>query len=169
MGWLDYFFPKKTYTTENFKAAGCIFTDGNLILAGYQPKILSISGIGGSRKEGETYKETALREMVEELFEIYPLKELLTKLETIDHQRVLVNGSYVCIIYSFTQLNEIISMIEQYYPDSKLYDKFPADFLDLIFTRKNIDSEVTTLALLPVIRSGVLSIDEHFIKDMIKL
>jgi hypothetical protein len=60
-------------------------------------------------------------------------------------------------------------MIEEYYPDSKLYDNYPADFLDLIFTRKNIDSEVTTLALLPVIRSGLLSIDEHFIRDMIKL
>ena len=50
--------------------AGIMFTDGKLVLAGYNSKHLFISGIGGKIKENETPILTAVRETVEELFEL---------------------------------------------------------------------------------------------------
>ena len=72
--------PKRLFTrlvninaenVENFRAAGSVFTDSKIILAGYQPRKKKpfISGIGGKREEGESYMDTAIRETVEELFE----------------------------------------------------------------------------------------------------
>jgi 8-oxo-dGTP pyrophosphatase MutT (NUDIX family) len=65
-------FFRNFFTTKKVSrpGAGCIFTDGNLILAGYQPKGPYISGIGGSSFDGEEPIVTAMREVMEELLGI---------------------------------------------------------------------------------------------------
>ena len=50
--------------------AGIMFTDKNSVLAGYSSHKLAITGIGGKKKGDETAIQTAIRETVEELFEL---------------------------------------------------------------------------------------------------
>lgn len=64
--------------TTNFRSAGIVFTNGKVVLAGYQRKIRNgreistfISGIGGATEEGETPLQTAIRETVEEIYDFY--------------------------------------------------------------------------------------------------
>ena len=102
---------KKEYSLKEFDGAGCIFTDGTHILAGYQKG--KISGIGGTRMEGETYIQTALREFVEEKFEYKPTPDLMFQLEhAIEPRRLFMNGSYVCVQYSFEDLEAFMLIIK---------------------------------------------------------
>jgi hypothetical protein len=57
---------------EDYIAAGCIFTNQTHVLAALQTKrgVEKISGLGGMKKTGESCERTALRETLEELFEL---------------------------------------------------------------------------------------------------
>jgi 8-oxo-dGTP pyrophosphatase MutT (NUDIX family) len=140
------------------KSSGCCFTDGNLYLAGYQPnkKTPSINGIGGHIEEGETELQAAIRETIEELFEIHPvpptvLKEIRTN---IPPREVHTNHSYTIHVYTFEDLEHMLRRIQAYNLQSKVYQKFPTSIGDLVFKR-NISNcrkaEITHLAVLPFV------------------
>lgn len=154
----------------DFLAAGCIFTDGNLILAGYQPtKVVPIiSGLGGKREGDEFLEETAIRETVEELFEIHSLPSgLVQRIENLCTPRqILQNGAYGAIVYTFKDLDKILRICSSYKLVSPLYTKFPRTLDQLLFGRLQSSSsvEVTHLALLPLVSKQV--IDPSFIEDM---
>lgn len=163
----------KKYT--KYISAGVIFTDGKILLAGYQPhkKNPCISGIGGKKKEGETYIITALREMLEELFEFNEIpKKLIKEIKSlIIPQKILENSGYIIIVYDFQDLEMILKIIKIYKLQSILYDKFPKNLMELIFNRKiNSDSkcEISHLSLLPVIKHDKKNsfIDNLFIDDI---
>jgi hypothetical protein len=157
---------KKEYSLKDFNGAGCIFTDGTHILAGYQKG--KISGIGGTRIKDENYMQTALREFIEEIFEYKPTPDLLFQLEhAIEPQRVFINSSYVCVQYSFEDLEVFMLIVKLSEIYSVLYDESPVTVSDLIFNRKCIavsNQEVFELCLLPL-RQGC-QIDKNFIKDI---
>ena len=165
-----FFSISKKREYNNFKGAGCIFTNKIHILAGYQPnkKEPTISGFGGKRQGTETYIETALRETIEELFHIkdVPIALLDRIRDTVVPERILYQGHYRAIIYTFDHLIEILACVKYYIGKSDLYpDGFPMTLNDLIIERKiNASAEISQLCVLPV--SNNLTIDSFFIKDI---
>jgi hypothetical protein len=157
---------KKEYSLKNFDGAGCIFTDGTHILGGYQKG--AISGIGGSRIDGETYLQTALREFVEEVFEYKPTPDLMFQLENaIEPEGVFMNGSYVCVHYTFEDLEAFMLIIKLSEIDSVLYNSPPLTLTDLVFQRKYptaINQEILELCILPLRRD--CQINKAFISDI---
>ena len=159
--------PLRSLRTD-FLAAGCIFTDGNLILAGYQPtkETPIISGLGGKREGDEFMEETAIRETVEELFEIHTLPTgLVQRIEMgCVPRKVLQNGAYGAIIYNFKDLEKILRICSSYKLVSPLYTKFPKTLDQLLFGRVqgSLKPEVSHLLLLPLVNKQV--IDPSFIE-----
>lgn len=141
-----------------FKAAGCFFTDERYVLAGYQqtkstPKL---SGIGGAKLQGETPTQTALRETIEELFDI-PTKRvprgLIQELEAnVPPRRIVQNNSYSLVCYTFEDLEAILVILGSRRLTSNLYDTFPRNLYELLFLRKiRKEAEISHLALLPFV------------------
>lgn len=145
------------------------------ILAAYQTKknlsnqkYSHISGLGGKREGNETYMETALRETLEELFDLEKVPgDLLKSIEeTMIPTRILLDGSYVCVVYALDQLVEILYVCNQYLQHPILYPAgVPLTLEDLILKRTvNTTSEVSHLCLLPLI--SPLKIDRFFLDDV---
>jgi hypothetical protein len=162
---------------ETYSAAGVAFTNGRHVLAGYQPhkKHPSISGIGGSKEDGESYMETALRECVEELFEPLSIpKTLLTKLASVAPQKVIQTGSYINVVYTFDDLEAMLKQIKRSGLVSPLYMAFPKTLTELIMNRIPAKSlgpekavEISHLALLPVVTHAADTLmDPYFMADM---
>ena len=162
-------------SSKKYISAGVIFTNRKILLAGYQPRKKNpcISGIGGKKKDGETYIITALREMLEELFEFNEIpKKLIKEIKSlIIPQKILENSGYIIVVYDFQDLEIILKIIKIYKLQSTLYDKFPKNLMELIFNRKiNSDSkcEISHLSLLPLIKhnKNYPFVDKTFINDM---
>jgi len=155
-----------------YKAAGCLFTDGNYVLAGVQRKNRCISGFGGVRIDGETYIQTALRELVEELFEIHDLNPTAyEELALVVVSKTLFDNGYINLVYSFKDLELFLRILEKYEAcvNSKMYIAFPLSINELIFGRSPLESsEISYLALLPIIDydKRVGYIDPVFFNDM---
>jgi hypothetical protein len=82
--------------------AGILFTDERMVLAGCRSNGV-ITGIGGKRKQDETPYKTAVRETLEELFEYkkVPVKMIEAVIESVPYKKIIKNGSYVFLLYSF--------------------------------------------------------------------
>jgi len=160
--------PPKTATTIDFEGAGCIFTNGSMVLAGYQPKkgVKLISGFGGSRKVGENYFDTAMRELLEELLEIKPNTHLLAYLNhEFQPKKVLVNGTYIILQYSLNDIDTLLEIVGRFNYHSVIYNQMPINLLDLIFTRKYLKGmEVVNVIILPFINDFI--IDPNFRQDI---
>lgn len=143
-------------TESRYKSAGCFFTDGRYVLAGYQQNktVPRISGIGGAKHDGESPVETALRETIEELFNIdYIPQIVITDIKiNIPPKNVFKNHSYRLVTYTFSDLDYLLKILNKHGMKSPLYNTFPTNFQDLLFNRK-IDkrSEISHLALLPFV------------------
>ena len=170
MEWISSLFKSKmvTPTLTNFKAAGCVFTDGKYILAGYQPKRseYNISGFGGSRLYGETYMQTALRETLEEFFEVDPPRHLIDDIEQLLKPTAThINDTYVLVQYTFEDLIKLLGYSKSACKHTDLYDIFPESLNDLIFNRNHTPrSEVHQLCLLPF--KSNIKIGKDFKKDI---
>jgi hypothetical protein len=142
-----------------YTSAGCVFTDGKLFLAGYQPnkKRPCISGLGGSKKKGEIAQETAIRETLEELFHLKKLpKKLTDKLIQMVPEKTCQNGSYFMYIYSFNQLEDMLRLCAAYDLVSPLYSTMPTSLIDLLLHRThNKKAEVSHLCLLPLVKHNL--------------
>ena len=147
--------------------AGCLFTNYNHVLAGYQPKKKTpfISGFGGKKLNYETITETAIRETIEELFDInYVPFELIYRIKKINPTKVVMQDNYLLFVYSFEQLLDILYISKEII-STNLYLSFPLTIPDLIFNRIiNNKSEVSQLCLLPYTKN--IKIDPIFILDI---
>lgn len=147
--------PEETYDST-YSAAGVLFTDGTHCLAGYQPnkKIPCITGIGGMKEIGETAIITALREAVEEIFNVknvspYLIDTLQAKLQV---RKCIQNNTYIIFVYNFNDLEVLLKLVKQYKIRSNLYKKFPRTLTDLIFLRNiSQESEIRYFSLLPLV------------------
>jgi len=149
--------------TSSKPAAGCIFTDGYVVLAGYQPKGPYISGIGGTCLEGEESIKTAMRETIEELLNFTPHDTVLKSLVKLQYSKKLLNGNYTIFVYSFKDLEHILDILHKFKYKSPIYDSFPESIEELIFDRQLANIEVTHLCILPL--KADLKIDKNFITD----
>jgi len=163
---------RKTY--EGYTAAGCLFTENGLVLAGVQPNKTPrcISGLGGKKHFGETYIQTALRETVEELYgydyfeHMVEFSEIIRKvINTVPSRNCIENGNYISVIYTFKDLEAIMGIVAKQGLSSPFYVKPPKTLQDLLLKRNwgDLQPEVTTLVLLP---AAQIMVDNNFAEDV---
>ena len=161
--------PVYFYEVMDYEGAGCLFTNKQLVLTGYQPTKMapSISGIGGTKKPGETFQETAFRETIEELFNVEKIPAgLLEAIEVnLTPETIAKNDTYVFIVLSFNDLETILRLCKSYGLKTPMYKKFPLTLQDLIFKRL-LDStaEISHLLLIPMVKE--ICVDPYFVKDL---
>jgi len=109
---------------------------------------------------------TAIRETLEELFNIKPDIELINNIILIfSNNKTILNNDYYLIIYSFDNLELLLQLLQKNNIHSNLYDKIPSNISELIFTRKiDINIEISHLCLLPLKENVQLNSD--FIQDI---
>jgi hypothetical protein len=156
-----------------YTCAGVLFTNGTHVIGGYQPKkeFPCISGIGGKRELRDTsFLYTGLREFLEEVFAIEPNPSYIELIqENVTPLRIVELGGYINSVYSFTDLETILRLLQQNGAESRLYETFPTTIDSLMYTRKiGEDQEITHLAILPRVSThgdGAF-VGREFIKDM---
>lgn len=151
--------------------AGILFTDGKFVLAGYDQHKSTITGIGGKPKDGETIKQTALRETIEELFEFEEIPEALMRLLNVvlTFDSMITRSGYSIFIMTFADLNLIFrTLLMVHNLKSKVYDVLPTCLNQLIMDRKiHPDAEFSHMLLLPY-ENGV-TINKRLVNDIIHL
>jgi hypothetical protein len=153
-----------------YTSAGCIFTNGTHILAGYQPNKPNpcISGLGGKKEEGETMLQTAVRETIEELFGFYDFPEIVSKVCLLEPMQVFHNGKYGMVVYSFCDLEKILCLVKESGKPSPLYANMPVTLSDLVFLRLAGKAEISHLCVLPLVKHDkkLAFIEPYFLKDL---
>lgn len=154
----------------NFSAAGMLFQDGDRFLSGWNPSLTAWSGFGGKRRGNETSIQTAVREVVEEIFQVNLVREDINTLEEelspFDFKQ---NGEYVVFFMNVSSLFQISVFLEKKGYRSPLYSSFPANVVDLIEARRLPEGnpyEVTHLCLLDANFSSA-PVDKYFRSDLL--
>ena len=130
--------------------AGILFVDGQSrsVLAGFHPKLNRLSGFGGKSKEEETAEQTAVREVVEELFGVFTLTE-----EHIDVFAEKLHSSklyseYTVFIEPIETIFELSTFLSKNGYFSPFYNEFPLSISELIYHRiLSETSEVSDISL----------------------
>jgi len=159
-----------------YKAAGILFLEGPVALAGIQKHRLVIngklnaklSGFGGRKEEGDIdWVHTAYRETLEELFDIenVPIRLINELRAVIPYREHIQSGSYFNLRLTFTDLKTLLFITVKHIKTSPLYKKMPLTLDDLILKRApQAASEIGSLALVPVFQ--VCEIDGDFAQDL---
>lgn len=143
---------------RTWTGAGLVFTNGDLILCGYEPhkKIPAIYGIGGKRESTDTtYYHTAFREAFEEILGVGPPVSLVGALvgATRPQKTVKVGGGYIMIQYTFADLVRFLEIMRSAGVRTLFYTKAPRTVEDLIMRRLcRVSTEMTHLCVLPVVQ-----------------
>ena len=124
-----------------------------------------IGGFGGKKEKNEVYEETAIREMVEELFNVTNVSfTLIINIKKIIPLKTLHHNNYYILVYTFDDLLTILAECNKFIK-SDLYEIMPTTIESLIFNRLyNEKSEISTLCLLP--KSKFLKIEKDFTIDV---
>jgi 8-oxo-dGTP pyrophosphatase MutT (NUDIX family) len=148
--------------------AGIMFTDGKFVLAGYNPKKCHISGIGGKAEEGETPIQTAIRETLEELFELETIpEELKTVLyENLTFDTLFFTSDYTTFVMDFRyDLEVFFEVISKFDVRSRVYSTIPQTLEQLLMTRIVVpEAELSHLMLIPCVYN--IGLDENFVQDI---
>ena len=156
----------------NFSSAGILFEDTggdkSHYLSGWNPKLKAWSGFGGKRRGDETAWQTALREVVEELFGLRIKKDDLHSLyQKLTPFEFFQNDSYVCFICPLRTVFEISAYLEGFGYKSPFYIKFPIT-LDELLVSRNCETvkfpEITDLQLISLPFEQPL--DPYFVSDL---
>ena len=136
----------------SYVAAGPIFTDGRLALAGYQPSKSCITGIGGKAEEGEIPIMTAMREFIEEIYCCAAPGLLITQLAVaVSPRRRLLAGDYELLEYNFDDLEQLLGVVASAELESPAYSRMPRTLIELILWRvPPKEAEVHCLSLIPL-------------------
>ncbi len=170
--------PDPPLTQSSYFGAGCIFTDGIHILAGWQPRKRNpgLTGIGGAKHQGETFLTTAYRETIEELFHIKTVPPIFINHLKVHMKpnKILESNGYVSVVFDFDDLHQMLRECKRMGLSSPVYDKFPTDLMSLLRNRKFLDTtEIEILGLLPVVREfhpkRRVYVREDLLRDMEKL
>lgn len=153
--------------------AGCLFTNGTHVLAGYQPnkQYPSINGIGGKPEEGEEDVVTALREFLEEVFGIYDCVKGIAQLRMVEPRGVLSQKRYTTFIYNFEDLEKMLEIVSTLEVSSPLYAEAPRCLMDLLFKRLPVKSEISHLCILPFIEHDNKNafVEPYFLRDISRI
>jgi hypothetical protein len=137
-----------------YHGAGMIFDNGRTILCGVEPskRTGGLYGIGGKRESTDAnYRETAAREMLEELFGLHrPSRALLQQILVAPPREETTVDGYVMLRYGFDDLVLMLRILRG--QTSPFYNKMPTNISELILTRRHVaKAEMTHLCLLPMI------------------
>lgn len=164
---------------NDFSAAGCSFQNDSHVLCGYQPYKQGITGIGGKREGTENVLETAFRETIEELFNIDSVPRSLIDIcivELVPQRIIHMGGGYYNLVLNLEdQLPYLLALCAASRLETTLYpeNQVPDNLIDLLYKRrKNVNMEVESLALLPIVRKASPKrdlVDRQFTRDMKKL
>jgi len=146
--------------------AGILFTDGKLVLAGYDLNKKSITGIGGKKQGLEFPFQTGLRETIEEIFELEHLSPNVLRYieQELVFDRCICYKEYTTFIMSFHDLEKIMKQIVLYNLKSKVYPVLPETLSDLILKRKpHPNAELKWIILVP---NEKLEFSKSFLKDL---
>jgi len=143
-----------------YKGAGMIFTDGSVVLCGWEPRKRrpGLYGIGGKAEntvDRRDYRVTAAREVLEELYGAPPPARLVdTVAATLcgDGERAEMVDGYVMIRQDFRGLRRLLGLVAASGFRSPLYGvRAPRTLEELVFARKSAAAtEMAQLCLLPV-------------------
>jgi hypothetical protein len=140
-----------------------IFTDGSVVLCGWEPRKRrpGLYGIGGKAERAldhGDYRQTAVREVIEELYGAVPSARLMETVAAAicgDAGRATVaDGDYLMIRCSFRDLQRLLELVVAARPAmvSPLYPtRLPRTLEELLFARCSaVATEMAQLCLLPV-------------------
>ena len=147
--------------------AGILFTDGTMCLAGYNQHRFCISGIGGKAKDGELVYQTAVRETLEELFELEEIPDACMSIicSSLKFNTVMSVPNYSTFIMSFNDLDKILLFVRMFQVKSRVYSEIPGTITELLLNRKTHENaEFSHLALLPCTYN--LALDRHLLNDI---
>jgi hypothetical protein len=149
----------------DYKGAGMIFTDGSVVLCGWEPRKRrpGLYGIGGKAEDAvdrRDYRQTAVREVIEELYGAVPSARLVDTVAAAlcsdTGGAALVDGDYLMIRCSFRDLQRLLGLVAAARPAliSPLYSaRLPRSLEELLFARCSAAAtEMAQLCLLPVTR-----------------
>jgi hypothetical protein len=164
---------------QNHMGAGCVFSDGKHVLAGYQPnkKKPGITGIGGHKEGEETYLQTAYRETIEEIFHVtitsIPVGLIDKLIRCMKPKKIKIKKGYVLITFTFTDLDLFLKVCKKAGLRSPLYAKLPVNLIEVIQKRGyDLTAEISSFALLPVVKSHTKLrnfVNPLFIQDMLDM
>jgi hypothetical protein len=137
-----------------------IFTDGSVVLCGWEPRKRKpgLYGIGGKAENSvdhRDYRHTAAREVLEELFGVVPattLVEAVAREFCGDVDRTSMVDGYVIIRCSFRDLQQLLRRVAAARLKSPMYpERVPRSLEELLFARHSVAAtEMAQLCLLPV-------------------
>jgi hypothetical protein len=149
-------------------AAGIFFSDERHVLSAYQKKNgnLIVSGLGGKQEPTDaTIYYTAIRETLEELYDIKPSDGLINRIIHAIHPTMTIQAEHYTTFYmSFEQLARIMHIVADE-TQSPIYRQMPHTIHELISNRRSLPtSEVSSLALQPMESTAVQ--DKEFMHDI---
>lgn len=142
-----------------YKGAGMIFTDGSVVLCGWEPRKRKpgLYGIGGKAErpiDRGDYRLTAAREVLEELFGTPPIERTVDTVAAAlcaDVARAELVDGYVMIRQDFRGLQRLLVLVRASGARSPLYARMPRTLEELLFARQSaVATEMAQLCLLPV-------------------
>ena len=145
-----------------YAGAGMIFTDGSVVLCGWEPRKRKpgLYGIGGKAEDAQDHRDyrlTAAREVLEELYGAVPSRVLIDRVAMTfcsDAASATMVGGYVMIRCSFANLQGLLRLVSATRPalKSPLYPvRLPRSIEELILKRQSsAATEMAQLCLLPV-------------------
>lgn len=160
--------------TIDFRAAGCIFADKQYVLGGFTPAIHTIFGLGGSREGKETYWETAVREVYEEIFEPVDLPKYLiseTK-EKLKPRAVLLHKGYVMILCDLKDLSVFYAGAKKANLKSRVYESIPTTLEEMVVMRSDkVAAEISEFNLIPMKKdtSDYPRINSKYVRDIARV
>ena len=153
-----------------FDAAGFLFIEHGRFLAGFQKKTQRWTGFGGKKKCEETSEACALRETIEELFEVSLKKEdLETFLLFLNLPIPQYKGSYVYYVFTPNAILEISYLLEKNGYKSPLYIKMPRtldEFIDTRWCTTNAEMENVQFFHTSELQDLKGAFDRHFFNDL---
>lgn len=154
----------------NYASAGCLFHDKISFLAGFQRKQQRWTSFGGKKYPHEKAFETAMRETIEELFEIRITQQTLAKLICrIPLSLPTQDGTYIYYKYNYKVIFEIIDVLKEDNYSSSLYESWPRTLIELIQTRKFCEAcELQKIQLFysSEIQDMYFAFDKFFLNDI---
>ncbi len=104
--------------------------------------------------------------MLEELLGIYD-SDLIDPLLSIEYEKVVNNGDYYIVVYTFSALEKMMRLVKHLGCTSPFYSELPITVCDLVFKRKafsaNASQEITHLCILPI---AAAQIKRCFLDDL---
>lgn len=166
--------PRFPEVEGNWEGAGILFTSHNTILAGY--KVIDdeweLSGFGGKKLENELYYQTAIRETLEEIYEVPVTPNIVNYVASrLKITKVVNNNGYIVVIVSLNQFKHFMLAAINFNFDTPMYKELPTSSVELIGKRDNkFFSEFPYLGFVSTkfigSKNSPICVDRNLISDM---